>query len=56
MKEVNCKKCGEPIGAGFNINSFNSEFCEFCGGECSYCGEFDALENGRCYMCNETKL
>lgn len=30
MKEVKCKKCGEPIQNGFDINPTSSEICEQC--------------------------
>lgn len=56
MKEILCRKCGEPIGIGFKTNPMNSEFCESCGDECPDCGEFDVLKDGRCFMCNETKI
>lgn len=57
MKDVNCKKCGEPINQGFAINPSNSDFCDLCGEECDACGQIEdkeVMENGKCFMCNET--
>lgn len=53
MKEVACRKCGDPVERGFDT-PYDAEFCGNCGEECPKCGEWDVLENGKCFMCNET--